>query len=285
MTHRTIFRDDLLSGQVAVVTGGGTGIGSSVARELGQMGAQVVIASRKTKHIEPAAAGLSEELGRPVTGLICDIRSEDDTAGLVAEVIARHGRIDVLVNNGGGQFLSPAELIRSKGWRAVIETNLTGTWNMTRAAFDGWMSRHGGRIINITLDTRRGFPGMAHSTAARGGVEAMSRVLAVEWASFGVHINCVQPGLIRSNGIHNYPNGINLARQLQSEIPLKRLGTREEIARAVGFLASPGGDYITGEVLIVDGGRRLWGNTWPIADPPEMPPVEIPVEPWERDDD
>ena len=278
-----LFREDLLTGQVALVTGGGTGIGAAIARELGRQGATVVIASRKASNIEPAAAGLTEELGRPVTGVICDIRDRESVSHAVKETIAAHGRLDILVNNGGGQFMAPAETISPRGWDAVIATNLTGTWNLTREVFDQWMGAHGGRVINITMLTQRGFPGMAHSVAARSGVEAMTRTLAVEWAGQGVLVNTVQPGIIASSGLRNYPAGLELARETQREIPLKRLGSCEEIAWMVAFLAGPAGGYITGQTLIVDGGRTLWGRTWPLPDPEPLPEVVLPTNPWEEE--
>jgi citronellol/citronellal dehydrogenase len=280
----TVFRDDLLAGQVALVTGGGTGIGAAIARELGALRAQVVIASRKAANIEPAAAGLSAELGRPVTGLVADIRDRESVAALVGETMARHGRIDVLVNNGGGQFLAPAETISPKGWDAVIATNLTGTWNLTRAVGDAWMLANGGRVVNITMLTGRGFPGMTHSVAARAGVEAMTRNLAVEWAPRNILVNAIAPGYIASSGLKRYPAGLAWAKQLQSAVPLKRLGTSQEIAWLVAFLASPGGGYITGQTLTVCGGRSLWGDHWPLPDPDPLPDIHVPAEPWEDDD-
>jgi citronellol/citronellal dehydrogenase len=277
-----IFRDDIFAGTVAIVTGGGTGIGVAIARELAQLGASVTIASRKAAHIEPAAAGLSAELGRTVTGDIVDIRDRASCTALVERVIAREGRLDLLVNNGGGQFMSPAENISPKGWDAVIATNLTGTWNLTRAAADAWMLANGGHVVNVTMLTTRTFPGMAHSVAARSGVEALSRTLAVEWASRNVRVNCVAPGVIASSGLDNYPDGVNLGRAMQQTVPLKRLGTCEEIAWAVAWLASPAGAYVTGQVLTIDGGRTLWGDWWPIPDPEVLPEVTVPRQPWER---
>lgn len=280
----TLFREDVLTGKVALISGGGTGIGAAIALALARQGATVVIASRKESHIVPAAAGLSEMIGRPVTGLTADIRDRDSVTALVAAVVEEHGRLDILVNNGGGQFLAPAETITPKGWDAVIGTNLTGTWNLTRAAFDGWMGAHGGRMVNITMLTERGFPGMAHSVAARAGVEAMTRTLAVEWATRGILVNAVQPGIIASGGLRKYPAGLDLARETQRDIPLKRLGSCEEVAWLVAFLAGPGGAYITGQTLVVDGGRTMWGQTWPIPDPEPLPEPNLKVWPWEDPD-
>jgi NAD(P)-dependent dehydrogenase (short-subunit alcohol dehydrogenase family) len=283
MTSR-IFRDDVLAGRVALVTGGGTGIGAAVARELTRMGATVVIASRKRDHVEPAAAGLSAELGRPVHGDLVDIRDREAVAGLVERTIARHGRIDLLVNNGGGQFFAPAEAITPKGWDAVVATNLTGTWNLTQAVANAWMLEHGGKIVSITMLTRRGFPGMTHSVSARAGVEAMTRSLAVEWAGRGVLVNAVAPGLILSNGFRNYPNGADLLRTMRAHVPLKRFGGCDDVAWLVAYLASPAGDYVTGQTITVDGGKELWGDWWGIPDPDPWPEVAIPVEPWEHDE-
>lgn len=279
-----IFRDDLLAGKVAVVTGGGTGIGAATARELARVGATVVIASRKKDHVEPAAAGLSEQVGRTVYGDLCDIRDRDSVNGFVSRVVSQHGGIDILINNGGGQFFSPADSISPRGWDAVINTNLTGTWNVTRAAHDAWMGAHGGKVISITMLTQRGFPGMAHSVASRAGVEAMTRTLAVEWASKGIVLNAIAPGYIASNGIRNYPPDLGLIEKMQSCVPLKRMGSMDEVAWMITHLASPAGDYITGQTITIDGGKDLWGDYWIIPDPEDLKPFELPVEPWEHFD-
>jgi NAD(P)-dependent dehydrogenase (short-subunit alcohol dehydrogenase family) len=283
MTSSQIFRDGLLDGQVAIVTGGGTGIGAAIARELTRLGATVVIASRKADVIERASVGLTKELGRTVHGAVCDIRDRDSVDALVKGTIDRHGRIDHVINNGGGQFFAPAETISAKGFDAVIATNLTGTWNLTRAAADGWLLKHGGVVTSITMLTRRAFPGMAHSHAARAGVEAMSRTLAVEWASRGVRVNCVAPGYVASSGITRYPQGLALIQQMQSVVPMKRLATCDEVAWMVAYLHTPAAAYVTGQTLVIDGGKELWGDYWPIPDPKPLPPIQIPAEPWDTE--
>lgn len=277
-----VFRSDLLAGKVALVTGGGTGIGAATARELVRLGATVTIASRKASHIEPAAAGLSAELGAEVRGLILDIRDRDSVAAAVDALMARHGRIDLLVNNGGGQFLAPAATIQPRGWDAVVATNLTGTWNLTRAVADASLLARGGSVVSVTMLTQRGFPGMAHSVAARAGVEAMTRTLAVEWAPNNVRINCVAPGFVLSSGMRNYPDGATMAAELQRQVPQKRLLSCDEIAWAIAYLLSDAAIGVTGQTWTVDGGATLWGNLWPVPDPDALPEVVLPVEPWER---
>ncbi|MCP4804412.1 MAG: SDR family oxidoreductase [Proteobacteria bacterium] len=278
----SIFRTDLLEGQVALVTGGGTGIGAQIAREYANLGATVVIASRKEANVVPAATALSEECGRTVHPIVCDIRDRARVAEVCASIVADHGSFDILVNNGGGQFFSPAELITPNGFDAVVGTNLTGTWNMTRGAADAWMLKNGGRILNITMLSRRGFTGMAHSVAARSGVEAMTKTLAIEWMSRGIRINCIAPGLIASSGLKRYPKELGVLNVMKGVVPMKRLGRREEIAWMAAYLASAAGDYITGETITIDGGKELWGDMWPIPDPPDMTPAIPETDPWEE---
>ena len=281
MSH-PIYREGLLEGTVAVVTGGATGIGAAIAHDFARLGAKVAIASRKKEKCERAAEGLSRLTGADIEGFGCDIRDRESVSAFVGAVIERFGSIGVLVNNGGGQFMSPAELIRPKGWDSVIQTNLTGTWNMTREVAVSHMLRHGGRIINITMLTHRGWPGMAHSVAARSGVESMTRSLSVEWATKGIRINCIQPGIIASSGVRNYPGGEKIFHQAQGEIPVKRAGSCDEVAHLATYLASPAGEYVTGQVWAVDGGRSLWGRTWPVPNPKELPSIEVPSWPWEE---
>jgi len=278
-----IFRENLLQNKVAIVTGGGSGIGAACSRELARLGATVVIASRDEDRIARAAAGLTDELQSPVHGIATDIRNRDQVAALTDQTLRRFGRIDILVNNGGGQFFSPAQFITPNGFDAVVATNLTGTWNMTQSVANSWMIEHGGgRVINITMNTNRGFPGMAHSVAARSGVEGLTKTLAVEWAFAGIQVNAIQPGVIASSGLNTYPDAATMIEQAQQQIPAKRLGTVDEVAWLVAFLASPAGAYITGQVMAVDGGRSHWGDTWPIPNPEPMQECTIASEPWEQ---
>ena len=207
MSH-PIFQQGLFKDSVIIVTGGGSGIGAEISKNLALLGADVIIASRKQDRIEKAAAGLTKLTNKKVTGLVCNIRDRDSVNQFVDTVIQQFGRIDVLINNGGGQFMSPAEVISDKGWDAVIQTNLTGTWNLSKKVASAWMLKNGGKIINITMLTHRGFPGMVHSVSARAGVEAMTQTLAVEWANRGIIVNAIQPGIIASSGMLNYPNGL-----------------------------------------------------------------------------
>lgn len=260
----SIFRADLLDGLVVVVTGGGSGIGKQIARECLTLGARVAIGARKEERLQQAAAELGE-LG-DVYSAPLDIRDRDAVDTWVAAVEADFGPIDVLVNNAGGQFPSPALAISSKGWRAVIDTNLNGTWNMTQAVGTRMVGRGRGRVISIVANMWRGFPGMAHTGAARAGVVNLTKTLALEWATTGVLVNAVAPGVIRSSGLDTYPEEVRhaLDTEVPKHIPLRRLGTENDVAWAVAYLASPAGDYITGETLCVDGGQAHWGTVFPV---------------------
>ena len=258
------FASDLFRGRVALVTGGGTGIGYACAERFAACGGRVAIASRSMAHLEPAAERLREG-GAECLAATCDIREAEQTEALVRRVLAEWGRLDVLVNNAGGQFPLAAEAITPGGWDSVIRTNLGGTFLMTRAAATlALIPGGGGAIVNVIADIARGFPGMAHTGAARAGVENLTRTLAVEWARHKIRVNAVAPGVIRTEGVAQY--GEALLEGRRREIPFKRLGTAAEAADPIVFLASPAASYVSGATLYVDGAAHLWGRTWPIPE-------------------
>jgi citronellol/citronellal dehydrogenase len=261
-----VFAPGIFDGQVAVITGGGTGIGLATARELCRLGGSVAICSRKQDNVDRGVAALAEVAGADrVFGGICDIREPDSVDAYVKSVVERFDKIDILVNNAGGQFPSPAQLISPKGFNAVVRNNLVGTFTMTHAVVNQSMiPRKHGRIVNVIACIYRGFPGMAHTGAARAGVENMTMSLAVEWAQFGILVNAVAPGIIESEGVKQYPPEV-LELGIKGT-PLKRSGSVEETAASIVFLVSPAAQFITGATLRIDGGKALWGDTWQIAD-------------------
>lgn len=259
-----IFAPGLFEGKVALITGGGTGIGRATALMLVRLGAQVAIASRKLDHLEPTARDLATIAGAErVHYQTCDIREPEQVANLIDTTLAKLGRIDLLVNNAGGQFPAPAEQISPKGWDAVVRNNLNGTYYVTReVALKAMIPQRGGRIVNVIAQIFRGFPGMAHTGAARAGVENLTMSLAVEWAQHQICINALAPGVIKSSGTVRYPP--ELLEAGRRATPLKRLGTEDEVATSILFLLSQG--FVTGTTLYIDGGARLWGDIWQIPE-------------------
>jgi citronellol/citronellal dehydrogenase len=255
-----LFQSGLLDGQVALLSGGGSGLGRASALELAALGARVVVCGRRLEPLEETAA--ASEGGR-CEAIACDIREEDQVEALVDEVLARHGRIDVLVNNAGGQFLTPAEDITPKGFRTVIRLNVEGTWLMTHAvATKAMMGGAGGKIVNVTLSPHHGLPGMAHSSAARAAVENLTRVLSIEWARFGIRLTALAAGHFATDTLMTkYPAPV--VESVAGTVPLQRLGTEEEFAWLVAYLASPAGDYFSGAILTIDGARDNWFGAWP----------------------
>ncbi len=257
-----VFAPGLLRDQVALVTGGGSGIGFATAREMIQLGARVAICGRTVAKLDEARLAL-EGLGGAVLARVCDIREPAQVEELVKAILAEWGRIDIVVNNAGGQFPSPAQHISPNGFLAVVKNNLVGTFHVCREVANQWMiPQKGGRIVNVIANIYRGFPGMVHTGAARAGVENMTMTLAVEWAQFGILVNAIAPGIIKSSGTAQYPPQL-LERGIQ-QTPLKRAGTCEEVAAAIVFLASPAAQFMTGSTLRLDGGQALWGHTWEI---------------------
>ncbi|KAB2892786.1 MAG: SDR family oxidoreductase [Kofleriaceae bacterium] len=259
-----IFQPGLFDGQVALVTGGGSGIGLATAVELARLGAKVAICGRTAEKLEAARAEIAAVApagAEAVHTATCDIREDEQVKATVAGVVERWGAIDVLVNNAGGQFPSPAQHISANGFTAVVKNNLLGTWNVTReVANQSMIPKQRGRVIMVIANIYRGFPGMAHTGAARAGVENLTMSLAVEWSQFGILVNAVAPGIIISTGTMRYPPEI-VARGIRAT-PLKRAGTVDEVAASILFLASPAAQYITGATLRIDGAQALWGDTW-----------------------
>lgn len=260
-SRSSVFRDGLLEGQVAIVSGAGSGLGRETALELSRLGATVVGCGRRLEPVEETASLAGPGSFDPVS---CDIREEDQVESLVDGALERHGRIDLLVNNAGGQYLTPAEDITPKGFRTVMRLNVEGTWLMTHAVATKAMipSGNGGKILSITLSPHNGMPGMAHSSAARAAVENMMKVLSIEWSRSGILLNAIAPGRFGTDTfMSKYPKP--MVEGAASTIPLGRLGRPEEVAWLVAHLASPAGDFTSGSVITVDGARDNWFGPWP----------------------
>jgi citronellol/citronellal dehydrogenase len=257
-----IFRPGLLDGSVCVVSGAGTGLGRAIATELATLGATVIGCGRRSEPLADAV-GAIRRAGGVAEAEQMDIRDADAVEALFDRVLERHGRLDLLVNNAGGQFMSPAESISAKGFRTVTELNVQGTWQMTHtAATKAFIPQRSGKVISVTLSPHNGMPGMVHSGAARAAVENMMRTLSIEWARFGIRLCAVAAGQFDTEVLRTkYPPQV--AENVHRTIPLGRLGTPEEMAWMVAYLASPAGDFLSGCVITIDGARDNWFGAWP----------------------
>ena len=270
-----VYADGLFSDEVVLITGGGTGIGLASASEMGLLGAKVAICGRRPEPLRKAVSNLGSQ-GIEAFGAPCDIREPEMIDTFVDAVVERFGRIDVLVNNAGGQFPTTAEALSAKGFQAVVRNNLVGTWAMTHAvANKAMIPQKRGRIVNIIASVVRGFPGMVHTGAARAGVDNMTKTLAVEWAMHGIRSNAVAPGVIVTSGTKQYPP--ELLDIAEKANPLHRLGTAEEVSHLITYLASRYADFITGQTFYIDGGASIWGEQWVVPeDVPKYPPYPVP---------
>jgi NAD(P)-dependent dehydrogenase (short-subunit alcohol dehydrogenase family) len=262
--HSRIFRPGLLDGQVCLVSGAGSGLGRETALELARLGAAVVGCGRREEPLSETA-GLAEGLPGSFEHEAMDIRDEEAVERLFEGLLERHDRLDVLVNNAGGQFLAPAESITPKGFRTVIELNVQGTWLMTHAAATkAFIPQKGGKVLSVTLSPHHGMPGMVHSGAARAAVENMMRTLAVEWARFGIRTCALAAGQFATETLlTKYPQVV--VDNLERSIPIGRAGRAEEMAWLVAYLASPAGDFVSGTTITIDGARDNWAGPWPPA--------------------
>ncbi|MGB6098448.1 MAG: SDR family oxidoreductase [Comamonas thiooxydans] len=256
--YQSVFRAALFAGQVVVVTGSGSGIGRCVAHELASLGATVALVGRNQDKLVAVQAEL-QQAGVPADRVSrhgADIRDEAAVKALVAEVLARHGRIDALVNNAGGQYIAPLASIGAKGWQAVMDTNLTGGFLMARECFVQYMAEHGGSIVNMVADMWGSMPGMGHSGAARAGMVSLTETAAAEWAPHGVRVNAIAPGYIASSGMDHYPpEAAAMLRKMPATVPAGRFGNEAEVSASIVFLLSPAASFISGTVLRVDGAR------------------------------
>jgi NAD(P)-dependent dehydrogenase (short-subunit alcohol dehydrogenase family) len=259
-----MFIPTLLEGQVAVVTGGGTGIGLAIARRFGALGARVVIGSRNAENLERGSAEL-RRAGLDPLAVQVDVRNPEQVDEMVERTIRHFGHIDILVNNAAGNFVCKAEDLSPNGWNSVIGIVLSGSFYCSRAVGRHMIARdRGGSIVSILANyVWTGSAGTIHSAAAKAGVMSMTQTLATEWAAHGIRVNAVAPGPIESAGAaRQLWNTSEAVQRITEMVPLKRWGRPEEIADAVAFLVAPGSSYITGEILTVDGGAWLGRGTF-----------------------
>ncbi|MEO8176353.1 MAG: SDR family oxidoreductase [Sphingomicrobium sp.] len=258
----TIYRPDLLEGKSWLVSGGGSGIGKAIAILAARLGADVTICGRTADKLNATRDAIEQATGRKIDVCAMSIRKPEAVEALLDDIFERRGQIDMLVNNAGGQFPQDAIDFSRKGWLAVVDLNLNGTWWMMQEAARRWRDRgQPGNIVNIVANVERGMPQAAHTCAARAGVIYLSKTVATEWAPFQIRVNCIAPGTIETEGFAVYPP--HALERFQDANPMKRLGDAWDIAEAAAYLGSDAAGFITGEVLTIDGGMAQWGVVWP----------------------
>lgn len=262
----TVFRPDLFAGKTVMVSGAGSGLGRGIAHLFARLGADLVVCGRKAEPLTEVKADLESRYGTETLDIAMTIRDADAVSDLVDRTFEKFGRLDVQINNAGGQFPQPSIDYSVKGWNAVIDTNLNGTWYMMQAAAKKWVETGtAGNIVNIVADFWRGMPQISHTGAARAAVAYLTRSLAVEWAEYGIRVNCVAPGVIETTGFNVYPP--EAVSNFRKSNVFKRPGDVQDIAEACVYLAASSGKFVTGETLTVDGGQQLWSDVWPFRKP------------------
>ncbi len=238
MPYQSVFAPGLFAGQTIVVTGGGSGIGRCVVHELSSLGAEVAIVGRSVEKLERVKAEVEED-GGVASIHSTDIRDEDGVGSVINAILEHHGRIDGLVNNAGGQYKANLDTISTKGFEAVVRSNLTGGFIVMRETYNRWMKDNGGAIVNMIADISNGWPGFAHSAASRGGMKALTETAATEWAESGVRVNAVAPGAIASSGLDTYgtEHTAFIQDQVLRRIPLRRWGTEAEVSSAFRMIS------------------------------------------------
>ena len=265
LARDTVYRPDALAGQVALISGGGSGLGKATAILFARLGATVIICGRDESKLDTTQR-LFDNAELVLETHQLTIRDAGAVDAMVAAIWDRHGRLDHLVNNAGGQYAQAALDFTVKGWNAVVDTNLNGTWYMTQAAARRWFEHaQAGNVVNVVADIWRGLPQMAHTAAARAGVIYMSKSVAIEWAPHSIRVNCVAPGCCESSAFARYePAG---RATLSQANPMMRAGDEWDVAEAIVYVSAASGKFITGEVLTVDGGQQCWGDPWPAGRP------------------
>ena len=262
INHDSIFRPDLLAGKRILITGGGSGMGKATAILASRLGARVAICGRDPDKLGRVQTLIAEATGQEILARSVNIRDPDAVEAFIGETHDAFGGLDTLVNNAGGQFPQDAIDFSRKGWLAVIDTNLNGSWWMMQEAAKRWRdSGAPGNIVNIVANVERGMPQAAHTCAARAGVIYLSKTLATEWAPFDIRVNCIGPGVIETEGFGVYPEQALVRFHMAN--PMKMRGDAWDVAQKIVYLASPAARFINGDLSIIDGGQAQWGVIWP----------------------
>ena len=257
-----MFKNDLLKNKTIIITGGGTGLGKSMATRFGELGANLVLTSRRQEVLDDAAHDINDKTGAEILTVSTDIRHSDQANKMVKKAVDKFGKIDCLLNNAAGNFISPTENLSENAFRTIIDIVLVGTFNCTQAAGKAMRDSGGGVILNIV--TTYAFTGSGYvvpSACAKSGVLAMTRSLAVEWAKHGIRTNAIAPGPFPTKGAWKrlVPPGLNIEKKMMERVPLKRFGEHDELANLASYLMADESGYMNGEVITMDGGEWIKG--------------------------